>query len=170
MGMMMGMAGSAVSAMGTIAGGEAAAAAGQAQAGMYEFKALQEEQAAAEARAAAQREAMEERREGRFAQSTLQARSAADGGMSTDTTPMMLGAELAARSEYGALMETYKGENKARGLEDQATLDRMQAQAAIAEGEAKKQASMFSAAGTLIGGFGSAFSKAGSSAGSFGFG
>jgi hypothetical protein len=137
---------------------------------MYRFKAQQEEYAAATARAEAQREAMEHRREGRYAQSTLQARAAADGGSASDTTPLQLGMTIAGRSEYAALMEMYKGENKGRGLEDQATLDRMAADAAIAQGNAAKQASMFSAAGSLIGGFGSAFSKTGSSTPSFGFG
>jgi len=51
----------------------------------------------------------------------------------------------------------YKGENRARGLEDSAVGSRLSGDAAKAEGEAKKNASYFSAAGTLIGSAGSAY-------------
>lgn len=154
----LGLVGTAVSAMGTIAAGAAANSAAQAQAQMSQFKAKQEDMAAAEARASAQRQAMEHRRAGDIAESQLQARAAADGGSATDPTVIGLGEGIAGRSEYGALMETYKGENRARGLEDQATLDRMQAAAQLAEGRAKQTASYFSAGGSLLSGIGSAYS------------
>jgi hypothetical protein len=152
------LVGTAVSAMGTIAAGNAQQQAAQAQAQMNQFKAKQHDAAAAESRAAAQREALEHRKAGELAQSQLQARAAADGGTATDVTPLNLGGGIASKASYGALMANYKGENRARGLEDQATLDRMAAAAALAEGEAKQTASMFSAAGTVISGLGSAYS------------
>ncbi len=157
MGQILGIAGSAVSAMGTLAGGAAANQAGQAQAGALEFKAQQQEQQGAEARAAGGRQALEKRKEGRFAMSTMIARAAASGGGATDPTVLSIGKQLAGSAEYNALTETYKGENRARGYEDEAMASRMGAQAALAQGKAAQTASYFSAAGTLIGGIGSAF-------------
>jgi hypothetical protein len=154
----LGLLGTAVSAIGTIAGGAAANNAAQAQANMAEFRAKQEENAAAESRASAQRQAAEHRHAGRIAQSQLQARAAADGGSATDPTVLGLDQGIAGRSEYGALMEDYKGENRARGFEDQATLDRMQADALRAQGKAQQTASYFSAGGSLLSGIGSAYS------------
>jgi hypothetical protein len=151
------VAGGALSAAGTIAGGQAAADAGKAQKGARDFEALQQEQAAQESRAVAQRSAMEQRREGRLLQSRLQARAAASGGGADDPTVVGLGRDIAGRSEEGALFEMYKGENRARGLQDQALGSRMSGDAALAEGRAKRTASYLSAAGTIIGSAGSAY-------------
>lgn len=154
------MAGTAVSAMGTIAGGKAAQQAGQAGAQSKEFEAKQLEQQAMESRASQQRVAMERRREGVLLNSKMQARAAASGGGADDPTVVNLAQDIAGRSEYGALMEMYKGENRARGLEDQAMGSRMTADALIAEGDAKKKAAKMSAIGTIIGGAGSMFRTA----------
>lgn len=150
-------AGTAVSAMGTIAGGRAQAAAGQAQANAMNFQAAQQEQAATQARAEAQRVALDKRREGRFTESTLIARAAMGGGGVDDPTTLNLGGDIAGRSEYDALMEMYKGENRARGMEDQAAASRMSGQAALAGGQAAQSASGYSAAGTIISGAGSMY-------------
>lgn len=165
-------ASTAVSAAGTIAGGDAALAAGQSTQQAYEYRAKQEEQAAQESRASAQRVALDKQRQGRLLLSTLQARAAAGGGGAADPTILNLGGDIAGRSEYDALLEMYKGENRARGLEDSATASRMSGDAALAEGEAKRKASQLSAIGTIIGGAGSMFgtySKIGSSSASGGF-
>jgi hypothetical protein len=53
----------------------------------------------------------------------------------------------------------FKGENRARGLEDQAFGDRMTGDAYRAEGEAKKSASKLSAIGTILGGASSIFGQ-----------
>jgi hypothetical protein len=92
--------------------------------------------AAQEARAVAQRQALEEDRKATLLLSTLQ-----------------------ARGKYDGLSRLYQGENRARGLEDSAMASRMTGDAAFAEGQAKKQASKYSALCTIIGGFGSAFSQ-----------
>ena len=156
---MMGISalGTAVSAMGTIAGGNAQLQAGQSQQMAYDFRAKQEEQAAQQARAEAQRTALDKRREGRFMQSKLIARAAMGGGGVDDPTTLNLGGDIAGRSEYDALIEMYKGENRARGLEDSAAADRMSGQAALAGGQAAQSASRYSAMGTIIGGAGSIF-------------
>lgn len=159
MAFIFGLAGAAVSAMGTIAGGNAANSAAQAQANALDFRAKQEEMAGMEARASSQREAGENRRAGDLAQSQLQARAASSGGGATDPTIALLDQGIAGRSEYGALMERYKGESRFRGLMDQAVATRYTADATRAEGEAKKNAAMYSAFGSLLGGAGSAFSQ-----------
>jgi hypothetical protein len=153
------VAGSAVSAMGTIAGGNAAADAGIRAQQSYEFKAKQEQMAAQEARAVAQRQALEEDRKATLLLSTLQARGAADGGNAADVGILNLAGNIAGRGKYDGLFKLYQGENRARGLDDSATASRMTGEAAFAEGQAKKQASRLSALGTVIGGFGSAFSQ-----------
>lgn len=155
------LAGSAVSAMGTIAGGNAAKAAGLAGQQAQEFKAKQEEQAAQESRAVSQRAALDKRRQGDLALSTLQARAAASGGGAADPGVLTLAGDIAGRGEYEALFDMYKGENRARGLIDQAAGSRLTGEALRAEGEAKKRASRFSALGTIIGGVGSAASQFG---------
>lgn len=150
-------AGTGLKAAGTIAAGNAAADAGIARANALNYDAVQRDQQAQESRAAAQRLAFEKRREGTLLESTLQARAAASGGGADDPTVLNLGENIAQRSEYGALMEMYKGENRARGLEDQAIGDRYSAGAALEEDKGKQKAARMEAWGTLIGGAGSAF-------------
>lgn len=151
------VAGGALSAAGTLMGGNAAAAAGKSQQQAGYFKAAQEEQAAQESRAAAQRVALDKGRQSRLLQSTLQARAAASGGGADDPGIINLAEGIAGRGEYESLLEMYKGENRGRGLEDQAIGSRLTADAAKAEGDAKKSASFLSAAGTIIGSGGSAY-------------
>ena len=164
------LAGSAVSAMGTIAGGRAAQQAGQAQQQSLEFRAKQEEMAAQESRASQQKVALERRREGTLLQSKLQARAAASGGGASDPTVVNLAEDIAGRTEYAALTEMYKGENRARGLEDQAIGSRMTGAAALAEGNMKRKAANLSAIGTIIGGAGSMFRTASGAPGNVSYG
>jgi hypothetical protein len=154
------VAGTAVSAMGTIAGGRAAEQAGIVQQQALEFRAKQQEIAANQARAEAQRAAFEKRREGRLLTSKLVARAAASGGAVDDPGTLDLAGDIGARAEYMATLEAFKGENKARGHEDAAAADRYAGMAALAEGQAKRQASTTSALGTIIQGGGSLFRSA----------
>src|SRR5262245_47667509 len=126
-------ASTALQAAGTLVGGDAAAQAGRARAQAYNFQAKQQDMMAQESRAAAQREALDKRRQGDLLQSQLQARAAASGGGAADPTVLDLGGGLAGRSQLAALTDMYRGENRARGLEDQAMGSRMTGQAAIAE-------------------------------------
>lgn len=151
------VASGALSAAGTIMGGNAAAAAGQSQKNAAYFKAAQEEQAAGEARASSQRSAFDKQRQTNLLQSKLQADAAASGGGAADPTVVNLSEGIAGRGEYQSLMDLYTGENRGRGLEDQAMGSRLTGDAQAAEGEAKKNASYLSAAGTLIGSAGSAY-------------
>lgn len=151
------VAGGALSAGGTIIGGQAAAAAGEAGQQAKNFEATQLDQAAQESRAASQRTALEDRRKSRLLASTLQARAAASGGGADDQTVVGLGRDIAGRGEYEALTSMYTGENRARGLQDQAVGARMTGEALRAEGRAKRNASYLSAAGTIVGSAGSAY-------------
>lgn len=149
--------GAVVSAAATIAGGNAAKQAAEGQNQAMIFRAKQEEKAAMESRAASQRAALDKRREEGIVESRLIATAAASGGGATDPTVIALGENIAGRGEYEALTETYKGENRARGYEDQASADKFQGQLALMEGKAKQSASRLSALGTIISGAGSAY-------------
>jgi hypothetical protein len=133
----------AVSAAGTIA-------AGSAKQSSANFTATQEDMAAQESRAASQRSAQDKDRQTALTLSKLQAGAAASGGGASDPGILTLAGHIAGRGEYESLMDMYTGENKARGLEDEATGQRT-------TGAALADASDLSAAGTLIGSAGSAY-------------
>lgn len=142
--------GGAVSAVGTLAAGGAAKDAGY-------FKAAQEEQAGQESRAASQRASLEQRRQAGLALSKVQAGAAASGAGASDPGILKIAGDIAGRGEYQALTEMYKGENRGRGLEDQAMGDRM-------SGDAAQEGSYYKAAGTALDTIGKAtlLSKGGS--------
>jgi hypothetical protein len=144
-------------AAGTIMGGNAAADAGSASQQAQYFKATQEDMAAQESRAASQREALDKGRQTTLVLSKLQANAASSGGGASDPGVLSLAGDIAGRGEYESLLDMYKGENRARGLQDEAIGSRLTGDAAAAEGDAKQKASYLSAAGTLIGSAGSAY-------------
>jgi len=143
-GTIAGMAGTAASAKTARIAGAVAQAGAQAEGdnavAAADYKATQLRQQAQEARASQQRAAFETRRKGDLAQSTLRARAAAGGGGATDNTVLNLTGQIAGRTEFESLVDMYKGENAARGLEDAAN-------AAIYGGKVAKQAAGFKAAG-----------------------
>lgn len=145
----------AASVASTIVGGFGALASGAAAESEAKFKAEQYRNKANEERAAGQRQMFEKRRETDFAQSKLIANAAAASGDTTDTGVLNLGGDIAARGEYGALTELYKGENAARGSEDAAS-------AVILAGKNARTASYWKAGGTLLEGassFGDKYKK-----------
>lgn len=170
------LAAAGVTAMGTIAAGRDAAAIGameqqrlQTEGRMAkqaaEYQAAQLDVNAKNERAAGQREAEQYRRQKTLALSKLTARSAAGGFTATDPTSMALADEI---TEYGTLQEqmaAYGGASRAAGLNAQAAGSRfsgatalhsgyLQGNTAYATGQAKQNASYYSAAGTLVGGIG----------------
>lgn len=146
-GAIIGLAGTVVSAMGTIA-------AGKAQAQQAEYEAKQLEIRAAEERAAAQREAIDTRRTVNQATSRQQTVAAASGFGAMDDTVIDLAADTYARGEYMAGLQKYGGEERYRGNIAQAGATRL-------SGKAAQQGAQFSALGTLLGGFSSMFGKYG---------
>lgn len=143
-----GLAGTAVSAAGTLAAGAAA----QESA---EFEAKQREQQAKEARAIAQREGLERRREQRLIMSQQLARAAATGGAS-DPSVLDVFADTAEQGELNVQTEIYKGESRAKGLETAAEVRRF-------EGRQARQASFIEAGAGLLGGISTLYTRFGSS-------
>lgn len=139
--------GTAVSAVGTIASGN------QAKSDSY-YNAEQLRRQGNDVRAAGSREMQKERRQKEMAQSSLMARAAASGGDTTDPTIVNLAGGIEREGEIQALSSFYRGENAARGYEDQAAM-------AIAKGKAAKQASIFKATSTILEGAGSLAGKYG---------
>lgn len=141
----LGAIGTGISAVGTIAAGNQAKADAN-------FNARQLEKQANEARAAGSREMLKERRQKEMAQSSLMARAAASSGDTTDTTVMNLAGGIEREGEVQALGAFARGENAARGYEDQAMASR-------AKGSAAKQASLFKTTSTILEGGGSLMGK-----------
>ena len=167
-----GVASSIASVGGTIAGMGSAMAAGKAgkigaalqgQAAMQsaEYRAKQLEQQAQEARASQQRMALETRRKGDLLQSTLRTRAAAGGGSATDNTVMNLAGQIEARTEYESLLEMYKGENAARGMEDAAKAARYQGQVGLVASGLQSKAIGYQTQGTIAQSMGSLASSVG---------
>jgi hypothetical protein len=132
------VAGTLISAQGTIAAGKAQQQAANYEAAQLDIKAKEEQ-------AAAQREAEQLRRRKELALSSLQTRAAASGFSATDPTASRLAGEVA---EYGTLQEQaamYGGTSRRAGLEGQAAATR-------ASGAAARQGASYRAAATIIGG------------------
>ena len=125
--------GASVSAAGTIAAGSDAKNAA-------EFKAKQK---ANEVRASGSRQMLQERRQKDLALSTLTARAAASSGDTTDPTVVNLAGGIEREGEIQALDAFYKGENAARGYQDQAMATR-------ASGASAQRASYYKAGGTIL--------------------
>lgn len=170
------LAGAGITAAGTIAAGNQTAAIGamerdrlqaegKAAKQAAEYQAAQLEVRAKDERAAAQREADQYQRQKKLALSKLTTRAAAGGFSATDPTTLALADEI---EEYGTLQEQiarYGGESRAAGARAQAeasiysgtTAYRSaisQGDVAYATGQAKRDASYLSAAGTILGGIG----------------
>lgn len=124
-----------VSAIGTIASGNA-------QNKAYGYQAAQAEQAAGQERATAQRAAIEERRAAKFALSKGQAVAAASGTDPLSVSTVDIQEDLAAQGEYNAMSQLFAGEERARGLEGQAGAYRTQ-------GKIAKQAAVITGMSTL---------------------
>lgn len=133
------LAGTAVSAIGTIA-------TGQAEARAAEMRARQEELNAQNEFAAGQRDAMDVAHQQKLALSRLQNNAASGGFTGTDPTALDLTGEVAAHGTYQQQVAIYGGANRAAGLRAQAAADRASGQAALT-------GSYFRAGGTLLSGF-----------------
>jgi hypothetical protein len=142
------------SAATSLAGGmiqaKGARAAGRAQQQAQYYEAAQREQQAQEQRAAAQRVLLETRKKTERVQSTLQARAAASGAGATDPTVLGLGEDIAGQGEYEGLMAMYKGENAARGIQDQAIGDRLTGDAALKAGKNRATGAILSGVGGMF--------------------
>lgn len=157
----VGVLGSIASFAGTIA----SVGAQQQQAKALENQGIAEQQIAAynakvarqqaqQERAVAQRKSFEERRKKNRALSQIQARAAYSGGGAADPNILDLSADVAAQGEYNALAQMYSGESRARGLEDQASLDIYTGNARAGAYRDRASIARSRSTATLIGGFG----------------
>ena len=142
--------GPVLSVVGTLAVASGEASAGSAANASAEFQAAQLTQQAGQARASAQRAAMEARRQGRLKASAAQARGAASGAGGHES----LVADIAAESEFAALVALHNGEEVARGMETQANAARI-------TGKSKQSAGQFEAFTTLLSGASTMFLRFG---------
>jgi len=108
----------------SIFGGAQANKAAKSEAAQLDYNAGQQ-------RAATQRQAEEQRRQGRLANSRLQAVA---GGGSGDVTAVDLAADLAGEGELRSLTALYEGEDRAIGMEAQALATRRAGTAARTAG------------------------------------
>lgn len=136
----LGLAGTAVSAVGTLA-------AGAAQKSAADYQAAQLDQQAKEETAAAQREAQRAEKEKNFILSRQQAVAGASGLGALDETVQSLAGDVITQGEVNKGMILYGGEERARGRRAQAVAARM-------EGKAAQTGSYFGAFGTLADGIG----------------
>lgn len=126
-GLIAGLVGSGVSAVGAIAQGNAAEEAGRATAAA-------EERRAGEERAAATREAARRSQQSALLLSRQQAVAASSGGGATDSTVLNLMGDAAREGQYQQDTANYTGESKATNLEDDAALARWKGQQARTAG------------------------------------
>lgn len=152
----LGDAFTAISALATVgslvgqAGAQKRAGEFQAQSAAYQSQlgnaqALQMEQQAGQERAVAQRAMLEERRRGRLVGSRAQAISAASGGGALDPSIVNILGDIDAETELRALTALYQGEERARGAEYGAVLDRAGGAGSVYAGNVAKQAGNASA-------------------------
>ena len=151
------LAGAAVSAVGTIAGGNAAAASGRMAQQQAEFQATQDVMNSASARAAAQRQALDITNKANLARSAAVAAGAAGGVTTTSGSPLTNEAGIVTRGRYASALELWNGENAATGDLNKATAAHYQGEIDRISGEMQQKASVFSAVGTLASSGASAF-------------
>lgn len=123
----IGLIGTALSAAGAIVGGISASNQAKAQAVLAEMQAKEQ-------RAAAHREVIRRGKEAQLIQSRQQAIAASTGGGAKDPTVLDLMGDVEAEGSYQKATAMYEGESRARGLEAQASMARMQARQALFSG------------------------------------
>jgi hypothetical protein len=141
------VAGTALSAGGTIIGSQAEGRELNLQAGQLDTAAGLE-------RATSQRAAMEERRQARLANSRALAVAAASGGGADDPSVINAMAGIEGEGEYRALTALFNGEQSALGLEDEAAARRRGAKATKAAGLIRAGGTILSAGSSLYSRFG----------------
>lgn len=143
--------GGLMSAGGTIAGGNAAKAAGVMQQRAAYNTAAQLDQNAAQAFASGQRQMLDTRQRTNMAISSARAIAAGSGTNAGVGSPATIQGALAQRGSYNAAMDMFNGASTATGLRNQAAGVRYGGNAAAIGGQEQQQASYLGAAGTIAG-------------------
>jgi hypothetical protein len=123
---------------------------GRAQQLGEEFQAQQDVMNSAAEIAAAQRKAFDTSLKARLTQSRAVAGAAAGGVTTTTGSPLETQAEIGARGDYAASLDLWNGENAATGLRNKAAADYYTGIMDKMGGDMARDASYFSAAGTLM--------------------
>lgn len=155
--------GTILSGVGQMQAGQAAAAQGAAQQVASNYSAEVLGQQAGQTRAAAQAASGYADINTAYALSKARATAAASGGGGADPTVTNIEGQIAARGNYNALSSLYSGEEKARGLENQAALDVYTGEQQKIAGDARASGGMLAGIGTILSGGASLFSKYGGS-------
>jgi len=159
MGATMGLqaAGTAISASSTIAGGNNAAAMGVLQQQADQWRATQMKDQEGSEIGAAQRQMLDTQFKTKMLQSTVRANAAAGGVNAATGSPAQVSSAIAQRGQYQSLMDLWQGQNRAVGLENEATGLNYSGDVSVAAGEMERQAAQQRAAATIAGGGSSLF-------------
>ena len=150
------LAGGAVKATSTLAGGSDAATAGKMQLAAANYQAAQIQQNATQAVASGQRQMFDTQQKTNLAISSATARAGASGGAVDVGSAVANTGALAQRGSYQALMDMFNGQSKATGLENEAAGIRYTGAVDEYEGEEKQRASYLAAGGDILGAIGGA--------------
>lgn len=144
------LVGGALSAAGTIMGGNAAAAMGRMQQQADQYQATQDVMNSASEIAAAQRRSIDTQYKTQLAQSSAVANAATGGVETTTGSPLTNEAQIGARGHYAAALDLWNGQNAASGDLNKAAAADYSGLMAEQGGQMAQEASYFSAAGTLM--------------------
>jgi len=144
--------GAGVSAVGTIAAGRQAEQQAEEQQRVANWEAKQLEMKATEEKAIGQRDMLIERRQKNMALSRLQTVAAGSGFSATDPSALAIGDEIEKYGTYKEQLAMYGGTSKERDLNLSAAGRRHEGAMAYDAGQAAKQGSYLTAAGTILGG------------------
>lgn len=151
----------ALSSAGYLTAGQAALYRGQAQQQEQNYSADVLQQQANQERAAASAQIADTTRSTDLLESTIRARAAASGAGATAPTVVSLEQGVAGRGEYNALSQLYSGEERGKGMENQAALDRYMGTQYATAGQLQQQEEQTKALASLLQGGSSLFSKYG---------
>lgn len=150
--------------IGTLKAGQAQEASAKSQAVMLDAQAREEEWRAGQERAMAQRRAEEKQIDTERLMGKQRAIAAASGA-GTSGTAGLIEAETAGEGAFQSELELFKGEERARGLETQAEVDRYSAVDKRRSGAAGRRASYIQAGSQVLGSVANAYSMGGKSGG-----
>jgi hypothetical protein len=146
--------------MGAIKEGQAAEAAGRSKADALRATADAATVRAGQERGMAQRTAEEQDRQTARLMGKQRAIAAASGG-GTGGSAAEIVAKTAGEGKFQSDLELWKGEEKGRGLEHQAEIDRLSADEAERQGKMARKTSYMTAGSRILGGLGSAYAAGG---------
>lgn len=146
--------------VGAVKQGQAADAAAQSQSNVLRAQAIQEEARATSERAIAQRKAEEETIKAERLMGRQRAVAAASGA-GTGGSAAEIEGDTAAEGKFQSELQLWQGEERGKGLDFQAGLDRVAADDKRAQGRAAKKASYIQAGSQILGAVGNAYALAG---------